>query len=215
MPLKKERVRNSGTKKRRQSKNVKDGKEKTEKRQKKQREGMMVKGTSKQQRRKSGISKTGTERKGIYVMNDQGDQTEKNPQEGDKSQEKRSEKESQEQEESSKIDEALEFLNKEVKEKKDEINRLISEKYSNIKAVMVKGVLSSEFIEKMKHGWTDTVVTGEEKLKEMTTNIDKKVHESPWLYLGIAAAIGFLLGYASNKSKEGPEENTERRDYGE
>ncbi|GAB62215.1 conserved hypothetical protein [Candidatus Jettenia caeni] len=78
-----------------------------------------------------------------------------------------------------KIAEALEYLNKEAKEKKGEINRLIGEKYSNIKEMM-----------------SGAVASGEEKAKEMATEIDTRVHENPWLSVGIAAAAGFLLGYA-------------------
>lgn len=78
-----------------------------------------------------------------------------------------------------KITEALEYLNKEAKEKRGEINRLIGEKYSNIKEMM-GGAMAS----------------GGEKAKEVVTEVDMRVRENPWLSVGIAAAAGFLLGYA-------------------
>ncbi|GAB61290.1 MAG: DUF883 domain-containing protein [Candidatus Jettenia sp.] len=100
-----------------------------------------------------------------------------------------------------KIDEALEFLNRELAGKKDEINRLISEKYSNLKEIIGTG---KEMMEKTKQTLEDAVGKGEEKVKEMTTEIDKRVHTNPWLAIGIAAASGLLLGYiieASRRSK--------------
>ncbi|KAA0247590.1 MAG: DUF883 family protein [Candidatus Jettenia sp.] len=135
------------------------------------------------------------------------DQTEEGRQEDtdDLSKEKKggSAKEPQGQGDSSKINEALEFLNEEAKGKKEEINRLISEKYSAMKGIMIRATGTSEVMEKIKHDMSEAMAGGEEKLKEMTTDIDKKIHENPWLYIGIAAAGGFLLGYviAGNKNQ--------------
>jgi ElaB/YqjD/DUF883 family membrane-anchored ribosome-binding protein len=141
--------------------------------------------------------------KGVGVM---GGKTEWAPQEeaddSSKSEKPKSKKEQQEKGDTSKIDEALEFLNKEVKGKKNEIDRLISEKYSDIKTIMIKGVEGHELLEKIKKSWGDTMTSGEQKLKKATTTVDKEIHEDPWLYLSIAVGIGFFLGYIVKKSQE-------------
>lgn len=95
-----------------------------------------------------------------------------------------------------KIDEALQLLDEAAKEKKEEIGHLMTEKYSNIKEVFHEATRSyTEVIEETKRNISDAVTTGEEKLKEMTTDIDKRVHENPWTFLGIAAVAFFLSGY--------------------
>lgn len=94
------------------------------------------------------------------------------------------------------INQALDILNKEAKGKRDEISRLISEKYSNLK----------EMIEETKRGVKESVVQGEEKAKELVTGIDRTVHSNPWLAVGIAMASGLIVGYlveASRESKKG------------
>lgn len=99
------------------------------------------------------------------------------------------------------IDEALEFLNREVKGRKDEINRLITEKYSNLKEIMSQLYPSKETIGKAKQKVTEVVAGGQEKAKEMATGVDTRVHENPWTSVGIAAAAGFLLGYIFESRK--------------
>jgi ElaB/YqjD/DUF883 family membrane-anchored ribosome-binding protein len=90
------------------------------------------------------------------------------------------------------INQALDILNKEAKGKRDEINRLISEKYSNLK----------DMIEETKRGVKESVVHGEEKAKELATGIDRTVHSNPWLAVGVAMASGLILGYLVETLKE-------------
>lgn len=200
MPLKKEGLKSPGTRKRREGKRIRKG-EKGDKPRGRGARGI-EKTLSKQRIRKTGNSKSKAKRKGAGVMSDQ---TEEGRQEdtGDLNKEKKSgsEKEPQGQSDTSNINEALEFLNKEAKGKKEEINRLISEKYSAIKGVVIKATGTSEVMEKLKQDMSEAMAGGEERLKEMTTGIDKKIHESPWLYIGIAVAGGFLLGYMIAGSK--------------
>lgn len=101
-----------------------------------------------------------------------------------------------------KIEEALEFLNSKLKGKRDEIDRLINEKYSNLKE-MIRGATDSskEMMEKTKQTMEEAIGTGGEKAKKMAIEIDKKVHTDPWLAIGIAAASGFLLGYIIEAGK--------------
>ncbi|GAB62245.1 MAG: DUF883 domain-containing protein [Candidatus Jettenia sp.] len=114
-------------------------------------------------------------------------------------------KEAKEQRGPEKITEVIDLLNEAVQEKKEEFNRLITEKYSHIKD-MVSGVTGENKItEKIIHNVSEALLGGEEKLKGMTADIDKKVRENPWLYLGLAAAGFFLWGYMTHGSKS-PEE---------
>ncbi|MCF6157282.1 MAG: DUF883 family protein [wastewater metagenome] len=83
------------------------------------------------------------------------------------------------------VDEALETLNKEVKGRKDEINRLINEKYSNLKDMM----------EETKRTTKEAMAEGKEKAKEMASGIDTRVRTNPWMAISIAVAGGFLIGY--------------------
>lgn len=100
------------------------------------------------------------------------------------------------------IEEALEFLNSKLEGKRDEIDRLINEKYSNLKEV-IRGATDSgkEMMEKTKQTMEEAVGKGEERAKEMAAEIDKRVHNNPWLAIGIAAASGFLLSYLIGAGK--------------
>lgn len=101
-----------------------------------------------------------------------------------------------------KIDEALGLLNRELKGKSDEINRLISEKYTNLKEI-ISGAThkGKETIEKTRQTLEEVVAKGEEKTKEIGTEIDRRVRSNPWLAVGIAAVSGFLLCYIIGAGK--------------
>ena len=101
-----------------------------------------------------------------------------------------------------KIDEALGLLNRELKGKSDEINRLISEKYSNLKEIISGAThTGKEMIEKTRQTFEEAVAKGEEKTKEIGTEIDRRVRTNPWLAVGIAAVSGFLLCYIIEAGK--------------
>lgn len=101
-----------------------------------------------------------------------------------------------------KIDEALALLNEVAKEKKTEIDQLIREEYSNIQEIMggIKDTYT-EVIEKTKQNISGAVAGGEERIKEISTGIDKRVHENPWLFLMVAVTTGFLFGYMFGGSR--------------
>ncbi len=89
-----------------------------------------------------------------------------------------------------------------LKGKSDEINRLISEKYSNLKEIISGAThTGKEMIEKTRHTLGDAVAKGEEKTKEIGTEIDKRVRSNPWLAVGIAAVSGFLFCYIIGAGK--------------
>ena len=84
-----------------------------------------------------------------------------------------------------KISEALELLNEAAKEKKDELKGLMSDKYSHIREAMTAGVEHAH----------EAIIQGQEKVKEIAGDVDKRVHKDPWVYIAGAAAASLLLGY--------------------
>ena len=94
------------------------------------------------------------------------------------------------------ITEALELLNETAREKKDELKGLLTDKYSHIKQAMVAGTEQGmQALDRAKHLTQETIVEGEDKIKEVVSEADKRVHTDPWLYITGAAAFSLLLGY--------------------
>ena len=79
---------------------------------------------------------------------------------------------------SSKISEAIEILNEAAKEKADELKGLMGDKCVHIRQAIMSGAEQ-----------------GREKVKEIAGNVDKRVHQDPWVYIAGAAAGSLLLGY--------------------
>ncbi|MDR4507028.1 MAG: transposase [Candidatus Brocadiaceae bacterium] len=91
---------------------------------------------------------------------------------------------------------------RELKGGSGEINRLINEKYSNLKEVISGAThTGKETIEKTRQTWEEAVTKGEEKTKEIGTEIDRRVRTNPWLAVGIAAVSGFLFCYIIETGK--------------
>jgi ElaB/YqjD/DUF883 family membrane-anchored ribosome-binding protein len=104
--------------------------------------------------------------------------------------------ESQVKTSNAKISEALELLNEAAKEKKDELKGLMANRYSHIREAMTSGVEHGK--EVLKHAQDITqeaIVQGKEKVIEIASDVDKRVHKDPWPYIAGAAAVSLLLGY--------------------
>ena len=104
--------------------------------------------------------------------------------------------ESQVKTSNAKISEALELLNEAAKEKKDELKGLMANRYSHIREAMTSGVEHGKDV--LKHAQEITqeaIVQGKEKVIEIASDVDKRVHKDPWPYIAGAAAVSLLLGY--------------------
>jgi ElaB/YqjD/DUF883 family membrane-anchored ribosome-binding protein len=88
--------------------------------------------------------------------------------------------------EDKRINEALELLNEVAKEKKAELQGMVSEKYGSLKAALGGAG------EKLEHEARETLAHGKQEVKELASRIEDRVRQNPWPYLG-GTALGFLL----------------------
>ena len=101
-----------------------------------------------------------------------------------------------------KFEEALHLLNEAAKEKKEEIQNLLGDKYSHIKdAIQETASEKLKEFNRLKKTAQQAIEEGGEKFKEVATDIDEKVRENPWPYLGGVALGALLLGYILGSSK--------------
>jgi len=105
---------------------------------------------------------------------------------------------------SKKFEEALHLLNEAAKDKRDEIQRLLVDKYSDIKEVVSEHLAKNkEQVDKLKDLAGDQFEIGKEKVLDAAKDMDKKVRENPWPYIGgiavTALLIGFIMGGSKNK----------------
>lgn len=101
-----------------------------------------------------------------------------------------------------KFEEALQLLNEAAKEKKDEIQNLLGDKYSDIRKVIEQAAgKQKQNLKRVQRVAEDWMEEGEEKLRDVVTEVDERVHENPWSYIGGVAVgalmLGFILGSSS------------------
>lgn len=95
-----------------------------------------------------------------------------------------------------KISEALELLEEVAKDKKTDLQNLVSEKYGNLKSVL------GDVAQGLHKQGRETYEQGLEKVKDLAARSDKSVRQNPWPYLG-GTAIGFLiLGFFLGRSSK-------------
>lgn len=98
--------------------------------------------------------------------------------------------------EDKRISEALELLNEVAKEKRAELQGIVSEKYGSLKSLL--GGLA----EGMQATAQETLAQGKQKVQELASDVGASVRKNPWPYLG-GTALGFLiLGYFFGKSRK-------------
>ena len=101
---------------------------------------------------------------------------------------------------------ALKLLEEAAKQKKDELRAVMSDKYTNLRSLILEkeGSLMKSFtvakdqaIEMTAHAKE----AGVEKAREIAHDVDKNVHQNPWPYIGGSALVGVLLGYILGRNR--------------
>ena len=103
-----------------------------------------------------------------------------------------------------KLTEALELLNEAAREKKEEIQQLIGERYTDIQDAMHDVAADGRRnFKKAKRIAENAVEEGQEKVEETLQGLDKKVRKDPWKFIGGAAlgalVVGLFLGKSGKK----------------
>jgi ElaB/YqjD/DUF883 family membrane-anchored ribosome-binding protein len=101
---------------------------------------------------------------------------------------------------SEKIDEALQLLSEAAQEKKGELKTLLADKYANLKMAFFEGRASlSNAISDTSHRAAERMRTakdvGQEKIVDMAEELDLRVREKPWNYVGGVAIAALIIGY--------------------
>ena len=101
-----------------------------------------------------------------------------------------------------KFEEALQLLNEAAREKKQEIQQLFGDKYSVIRqAVQEAASQQGERLNRVRQAAGEALELGGERAKQAAADIDEKVKENPWAYIGGAAVGALLLGFILGASR--------------
>ena len=102
-----------------------------------------------------------------------------------------------------KFEEALQLLNEAARDKKDEIQNLLTDKYSDIQSLIRKTAKTKiKEAGRYRDVAEEALEEGTEQLKNVVSDVDSKVHENPWPYVGGAALAALLLGFIMGNSKD-------------
>ncbi len=100
-----------------------------------------------------------------------------------------------------KFEEALQLLNDAAREKKDEIQNLLGDKYMHIRGVIEDTATKGQKkFRRVKQTAEDFLAEGGDSLREVADDLDDRVHENPWGYIGGAAVGALLLGFILGSS---------------
>lgn len=104
------------------------------------------------------------------------------------------------------VNEALELLEETAKDKKGELQSLISEKYSNLKSTLMEaGSSAAETLSAAQKREVAALIQAKEavteKVKETAAVVDDRVHSNPWPFIGASAVVALLVGYILGHKK--------------
>ncbi len=102
---------------------------------------------------------------------------------------------------SKKFEEALELLNAAAREKKDELQGLLTDKYTDIRKI-IEGTAKEQTknfkrAQRVAGKWINE---NEETLRDMASEVDEEVRQRPWQYIAGAAVGALLLGFILGSS---------------
>jgi ElaB/YqjD/DUF883 family membrane-anchored ribosome-binding protein len=108
---------------------------------------------------------------------------------------------------SEKISDALKLLEDAAKQKKDELKHLMTDKYTNLKSIVVETETSlvKSLADARKHAVeaaSHAKEVGVEKAREIADDVDKNVRRNPWAFIGGTAVVGLLLGYILGRNRK-------------
>ena len=102
---------------------------------------------------------------------------------------------------------ALRLLEETAKQKKDELRTLMSDKYTNLRSLIIENEssLMKSLTTAKDHALgaaTDAKEASVEKAREIARDVDQDVHQNPRPYIAGSAAVGVLLGYILGGSRK-------------
>ena len=102
---------------------------------------------------------------------------------------------------SKKFEEALQLLNEAAKDKKDEIQNLLGDKYTDIRKIIEQAAAKQkQNLKRAQRVAGEWIEEGEETLRDVASEVDERVHENPWPYIGGVAIGALLLGFILGSS---------------
>lgn len=93
------------------------------------------------------------------------------------------------------IRDALEILNSVAIEEKERLQEMMSERYNGLKEFLSDA--QDDAMRRLSRAYKD----GKYKVKEVAGDVDRNVHDNPWAYIGGAAAIALLVGFALGRRR--------------
>jgi ElaB/YqjD/DUF883 family membrane-anchored ribosome-binding protein len=101
---------------------------------------------------------------------------------------------------------ALKLLEDAAKQKKEELKTVMSNKYSNLRNLIMEGEGSlmkslSTVKDQAFDAATHAKEVSVEKAREIAHDVDKNVHQNPWPYIAGTAVVGLLLGYILGRNR--------------
>ena len=105
------------------------------------------------------------------------------------------------------ISAALKLLEEAAEQKKDELRKVMSDKYTNLKSLIMEN--ESSLLESLATAKDHTIEAathakeaGVEKAHEFASEVNKSVHENPWPYIAGSAVFGILLCCILGRSRK-------------
>ncbi|MBI4397601.1 MAG: hypothetical protein HY586_00570 [Candidatus Omnitrophica bacterium] len=117
---------------------------------------------------------------------------------------------------SDKLQQALDLLNEAAVEKRDALRGLFNHKYTNARHLFFHTVRQGQkAVRKNRIRFIRTVKLGARDVAGKAKEWDQKVHEHPWIYMGVVAMSSMVLGAMMhhrtgnrhNRNGHGPAQN--------